>query len=58
MMRMMKRYEKPMIKIEDLLADADIADTSFLGEIDPLGSSDPEGPELSVPIGDGWDQYL
>ncbi len=54
----MKLYEKPMIKIEDLLADADIADTSFLGEVDPLAGADPELGELSVPIGDGWDQYL
>lgn len=58
MNRMMRWYEKPVIKIEDLLADADIADTSFLGEVDPLGSADPEMGELSVPIGDGWDQYL
>lgn len=51
----MKFYEKPMIKIEDLLADADIADTTLLGEIDPLGDSASELEGLSVPIGNGLD---
>ena len=49
----MKIYEKPVFSIDSLIADAKIAN-------DPMADllNDNYGGEVSVPVGDGWDDYL
>ena len=52
----MKSYKKPVITIEDLRSDVDIAETSYLGEVDPVTDSD--DLLISIPIPPSWEDYL
>ncbi|MBQ3550387.1 MAG: hypothetical protein IJA41_05355 [Clostridia bacterium] len=49
----MKIYEKPVISIDDLVADTKLANDPYIDSL-----NDTFGDELSVPVGDGWDDFL
>ncbi|MBO5746518.1 MAG: hypothetical protein J6S13_05455 [Clostridia bacterium] len=52
----MKSYKKPVITIEDLRSSVEIAETSYLGEVDPVTDSDDE--LISIPIPPSWGEYV
>ncbi len=52
----MKFYEKPLMTVESLEADVQLAnDSANLGELDPLNGSN--GNEVSIPAPDDWFDY-
>ncbi len=52
----MKSYKKPVITIEDLRSNVEIAEASYLGEVDPVADSD--DLLISIPIPPGWGEYM